>query len=261
METLLVERSNGVVTVTMNRPDKKNAISAAMYGELRTVFDEVAASRDDRVLVLTGTGDGFCSGHDLTDPANREWMTGVGGGLANMRRIGSVALALHELSKPTIAAVNGVAAGAGCNMAFGCDLIVASENARFTQIFVKRGLTLDFGGTWLLPRLVGLHRAKELAFLGDVISANDAADVGIVNRVVPATALMDEVGSLAARLAALAPLSLSVMKKCLNDSFELSMAQALEQEAVAQTMMFASKDTGEAMVAFLEKREPQFRGE
>jgi enoyl-CoA hydratase/carnithine racemase len=261
METLLVDRHEGVVTVTMNRPDKKNAISDAMYGELLATFTEVAANRDDRVLVLTGTGDGFCSGHDLTDAANRSWMTGIGSGVVNMRRIGSVALALHELGKPTIAAVNGVAAGAGANMALGCDLIVASDQARFSQIFVRRGLTVDFGGTWLLPRLVGLHKAKELAFFGDIISAAQAAEIGIVNRVVPAAALMDEAGAMAARLATLAPIPLGVMKKALNDSFALSMAQALEQEAVAQSMMFGAKDTAEAMAAFLEKREPVFRGE
>lgn len=261
METLLVDRSDGVVTVTMNRPEKKNALSHRMYGELRATFDEVAERRDDRVLVLTGAGDGFCSGHDLTDASNLERMTGVGGSLANMRRIGSVATTLHELPKPTIAAVNGVAAGAGCNMALGCDLILASEDARFSQIFVRRGLTVDFGGTWLLPRLVGLHKAKELAFFGDVISAKAAADVGIVNRLVPAAQLMAEVGTLAARLAQLAPLPLSVMKKCLNDSFELSMAQAVEQEAVAQSMMFSTKDTEDAVRAFVEKREPNFQGE
>jgi 2-(1,2-epoxy-1,2-dihydrophenyl)acetyl-CoA isomerase len=261
METLLVDRTDGVVTITLNRPERKNAISGAMYEELHATFEEVADNRDDRVLVITGAGDGFCSGHDLTDESNRSWMTGVGGGVANMRRIGGVALALHELAKPTIAAVNGVAAGAGANMALGCDLIVASEQARFSQIFVKRGLTVDFGGTWLLPRLVGIHKAKELAFFGEIISAADAEKIGIVNRVVPAASLADEVRALADRLAALAPLPLGVMKKALNDSFELSMTQALEQEAVGQTMMFASKDTAEAMTAFVEKREPVFRGE
>jgi enoyl-CoA hydratase/carnithine racemase len=261
MGTLLIERTGAVVTVTLNRPEKKNAISDLMYRELRAVVEEVGASRTDRVLVITGAGDGFCSGHDLTDEANRAWMDGIGDGLAGMRNIGGVALALHECPKPTIAAVNGVAAGAGCNLALGCDLVVASEAARFSQIFVKRGLTVDFGGTWLLPRLVGLHKAKELALLGDIISARDAAEIGIVNRVVPVDQLRAEVDALAAKLAAGPPLALSTIKKALNDSAFLSMPQALEAEAVAQTMMFAANDSAEAMEAFMQKREPVFRGE
>lgn len=260
METLLVERCEGVVTVTLNRPAKKNAISDAMYRELETVIGEVAARPVDRVLVLTGAGDGFCSGHDLSDTLNQEWMTGLGAGLANMRRLGGVAMALHELPKPTIAAVNGIAAGAGCNLAFGCDLIVASESARFSQIFVKRGLTVDFGGTWLLPRLVGLHKAKELAFLGDIISAVEAKEMGIVNRVVPADELAAHAASLGARLAQGPPLALSTIKKAMNDSLSLSFAEAVEHEALAQTMMFASEDGAEALEAFKERRDPVFRG-
>ncbi|MFN8035706.1 MAG: enoyl-CoA hydratase-related protein [Acidimicrobiia bacterium] len=261
MQTLIVERDAGVVTVTLNRPEKKNAASKLMWEELLATFDEVATNRDDRVLLLTGAGDAFCAGQDLTDPGIREWMTGVAGSVAYVRRIGEVALALHQLPKPTVAAVNGVAAGAGANLALGCDLIVAAERARFSQIFVRRGLTVDFGGTWLLPRLVGLHKAKELAFLGDIVSAQEAADIGLVNRVVPDDALTAAVSELAARLAAGPPLVLGVVKRALNDSFALSMAQAVEQEAVAQSVMLASKDTAEAMAAFSERREPVFRGE
>ncbi|MCZ7525205.1 MAG: enoyl-CoA hydratase-related protein [Acidimicrobiia bacterium] len=261
METLVVERSDGVVTVTLNRPEKKNAISGQMWRELTATLREVSGQRDDRVLVLTGAGDAFCSGQDLTDDDNQGRFSGVGGVLDSMRMVGSVALSLHEMPKPTIAAVNGVAAGAGCNLALGCDLIVASDQARFSQIFVKRGLSVDFGGTWLLPRLVGLHKAKELAFLGDILSADEAAAAGLVNRVVPSERLGAEVGELAARLSRQAPLPLSMMKKALNESFALSFAQAVEQEAVTQASTFTSKDTAEAMAAFLEKREPRFSGQ
>jgi 2-(1,2-epoxy-1,2-dihydrophenyl)acetyl-CoA isomerase len=178
-----------------------------------------------------------------------------------MRVVGRAALRLHDLPKPTIAAVNGVAVGAGCNLALGCDLIVASDMARFSEIFARRGLSLDFGGSWVLPRLIGLHKAKELAFLADVISADEAERFGIVNRVVSAADLDKVVGELAHRIAAQPPVQISITKKLLNQSLSVSMAEALEFEDVAQSLAFSSSDTAEAMLAFLEKREPRFTGE
>src|SRR5712671_6817290 len=221
MESLLVERADGVVTCMLNRPAKKNALTGEMWLGLTALFDEVAENRDDRVLVITGAGDGFCSGADLggsSDDSGR----GPAAALAGMRIVGRAALRLHELPIPTIAAVNGVAAGAGCNLALGCDLIVASDRARFTEIFAKRGLALDFGGSWLLPRLIGLHRAKELAFLAEIIDAAEADRIGLVNRVVPHEQLEAEVDTLARRLAAMPPLQLAVTKRELNDSFSRS---------------------------------------
>lgn len=257
METLLVERDGGIVTVTLNRPEKKNAANDQMWVELMAVFTEVADRADDRVLVVTGApGSGaFCSGADLssTDSLTRS-------GLARMRHIGSVALALHRLPKPTIAKVNGVAAGAGCNLALGCDLIVAADSARFSEIFARRGLSLDFGGSWLLPRLVGLHKAKELALLADVIGADEAERLGLVNRVVPAAELDAFVDEWARRLAAGPPLALSMSKTMLNNSLMVSMDQALEDEARAQSVNFSTKDFSEAIRAFMEKRDPDFQG-
>jgi len=262
METLLVDRRDGVVTLTLNRPEKLNAVSGAMWRELVEVFEEVEDQRDDRVLVITGAGVGFCSGADLTDgEAAGNPRGGAGSSLAQMRVVGRAALRLHELTKPTLAAVNGVAAGAGCNLALGCDLIVAGESARFTEIFSQRGLNLDFGGSWLLPRLVGLHKAKELAFLAEVVSADDAARIGLVNRVVPDDRLLGETASLARRIASLPPIQLSLTKKLLNQSFAVSMAEAVEFEDVAQTLNFQTRDTTEAMMAFVEKRAPRFTGE
>lgn len=262
MSDILVDRQDGVVTVTLNRPEKKNALTSAMFRRLRDLFLEVGDDREARVLVITGAGDAFSSGADLTDPEAAGKITGGrGSGLTWMRLVEQAALLLHELPKPTIAAVNGVAAGASLNMALGCDLVVASEDARFTEIFVKRGLVLDFGGHWLLPRLVGLHRAKELAFFGEILPAKEAADIGLVNRVVPAGELDATVREWAQRLAALPPINLSIMKRALNRSFETSMAGALEFEAVAQNVSFSSEDTAEAVAAFVEKREPEFRGE
>jgi enoyl-CoA hydratase/carnithine racemase len=264
METLIVDRADGVVTVTLNRPEKKNAINGPMWRELIDVFEEVADTPSDRVLVITGAGDGFCSGADLSPGDNPDLATqdsGIGSTFRQMRVVGRAALRLHQLPQPSIAAVNGVAAGAGLNLALGCDLIVASERARFSEIFSKRGLNVDFGGSWLLPRLVGLHKAKELVFFADIIDAVEAERIGIVNRVVPGDDLAKVAGELASRLAALPPIQLSISKKLLNQSFSVSMADALEFEDTAQAMNFASKDTSEAMLAFLQKREPKFTGE
>ena len=256
METLLVDRADGVVTVTMNRPKRKNAITAQMEDELITVVREVAATREDRVLVLTGADGEFCSGADLSDPGSL-----TNEGLFYMRRVGEMILGLHQLPKPTIAKVPGVAAGLGCNMALACDLILAADTARFSEIFARRGLSLDGGGTWLLPRLVGLHRAKELAFFADIVSAKEAAEIGLVNKVVPAGELDAVVDDWAKRLAAGPPLALSMTKAMLNNSFSSSLAQALEAEAVAQNVNFKTADMAEAMAAFVEKRDPRFTGQ
>jgi enoyl-CoA hydratase/carnithine racemase len=257
VETLLVTRDGGVVTVTLNRPEKKNAANGTMWGELLAVFDEVADRQDDRVLVITGAGDAFCSGADLSDAGRAGDDTHQ---LQRMRRIGDAALRLHRLPKPTIAKVNGVAVGAGCNLALGCDLVVASDRARFSEIFARRGLSIDFGGSWLLPRLVGLHKAKELALLAEIVGADEAERIGIVNRVVPHDDLDAFVDDWARRLAAGPPLALSMTKTMLNSAMAVSMEQALEDEARCQSVNSASADTAEAMAAFLQKRDPSFQG-
>jgi 2-(1,2-epoxy-1,2-dihydrophenyl)acetyl-CoA isomerase len=260
VQELLVSRSDGIVTVTLNRPERKNAITAEMWQALMVLFDELASGREDRVLVITGAGDSFCSGADLTPGAQGD-SQGPGNAIAGMRIVGRAALRLHELPIPTVAMVNGVAAGAGCNLALGCDLVVASDQARFTEIFAKRGLVLDFGGSWVLPRLIGMHRAKELAFLADIIDAAEAERIGLVNRVVPHDQLSKEVGELAGRLAAMPPIQLAIIKRQLNDSFSHTMTEAVEQEAQAQALVAGSRDTAEAMLAFLQKRTPNFTGE
>lgn len=254
-DPILLERAAGVVTLTLNRPARKNAITGDMWGQLRDIFVEVAATPEDRVLIITGAGGAFCSGADLGAVGDI-----ATGGLARMRYIGSAAQALHDLPKPTIAKVPGIAAGAGANLALGCDLIVASDEARFSEIFSARGLSLDFGGSWLLPRLVGLHRAKELAFFADILSAKEAEDFRLVNRVVPATELDAFVDEWARRLAAGPPIALSMTKRMLNNSLTSTLADALEAEALSQTVNFGTQDLGEAMRAFAEKRAPDFKG-
>lgn len=258
-ETLLVDRTDGVMTVTMNRPSRKNAANGAMWRELLATFDEAALDRDTRVVVLTGAGDAFCSGADLGATGD---LAGRPGDpyLVQMRALADVALRLHRLPKPAIAKVGGIAAGAGMSMALGCDLVVASDRARFSQIFTKRGLSVDFGSSWLLPRLIGLHRAKELAFFADILSADEAASFGIVNKVVPHDQLDAVVDDWAARLAAGPPLALSLTKTMLNNAMAVSMEQALEDEARAQAANFGTEDTVEAIRAFVEKRDPVFTG-
>lgn len=255
MDDILVDRSpNGVVTLTLNRPHHKNAVTFPMWGELQRVFQEVSNSSTDRVLIITGTEPAFCSGADLAVAVPDVHP------LQSMAPVNAAANALHEVTKPTIAKVNGDAVGAGMNLALGCDLIVAGESARFSQIFARRGLSVDFGGTWLLPRLVGVHKAKELALFADVISAQEAERIGIVNRVVGDDELDSFVADWAERLAAGPPLALQQTKKMLSNAFSQSLSESLDAEASAQTVNLVSKDTREGIAAFLEKRPPKFQG-
>jgi 2-(1,2-epoxy-1,2-dihydrophenyl)acetyl-CoA isomerase len=256
METLQIARSDGIVTITLDRPAKKNAITGTMWNELLATFDAIGRNADDRVVVITGAGGEFCSGADLSDAGASQPVSPI----ANMRHIGHVCTTLHQLPQPVIAKVVGVAAGAGCNLALGCDLIVAAEDARFSEIFSRRGLSIDFGGSWVLPRLVGMHRAKELALFADIISAKEALDIGIVNRVVPTAEIDAFVDDWARRLAAGPPVALGLTKRLISNSFAVTLEQAVEDEARAQAVNFGTQDTAEAMVAFLEKRDPVFRG-
>jgi 2-(1,2-epoxy-1,2-dihydrophenyl)acetyl-CoA isomerase len=259
METLLVERKDGVVTVTMNRPERKNAANGRMLTELREIFTEIEDNQDDRVMILTGAGGAFCSGADLGDkegPTNDPSRSG----LSRMRRLGDVALALHHISKPTIAKVDGVAVGAGFSLALGCDLVVCTELARLSMIFSKRGLSLDNGASWLLPRLIGMARAKEVALFGDMWSAEEALAIGLVNRVLPVDQIDSFVADWARRLADGPPVALSMTKSLLHASANASMEQAVEDEARCQALNFSTTDTNEALAAFTEKRTPVFVG-
>lgn len=255
METLIIDRSGGVLTVTLNRPDRRNAAPVKMWRELAEVFTDARRRSADRVVVVTGAGGSFCAGADLSDPE-----LGSEHHLAYMRVIADAALALHRLPQPSIAKVDGVAVGAGCNLAFGCDLVVASGQARFSEIFARRGLSLDFGGSWLLPRRIGLHKAKELAFFGDILSAAEAEAFGLVNRVVPVDEIDEFVDEWARRLAAGPPLALSASKAMLDDAFSMDLSEALEREGTTQIMNLTSEDGKEAILAFLQKREATFQG-
>lgn len=258
LQSITVGRADGVVTITLRRPEKKNAADAAMWNELLDEFRSIASNPADRAVVLTGAGGNFCSGADL-------WAGDSGDGprphqLSAMRRITDVCLALHRIPQPTVAKVRGVAVGAGLNLALSCDLIVASEDARLSEIFARRGLSLDFGGSWLLPRLVGMHRAKELALLAEIIDAQQAADMGLVNRVLADDELDAFVDDWAARLAAGPPVALAMSKRLLNNSMHVTLEEALDDEGLSQTVNFGTKDTVEAIKAFMDKRDPVFEG-
>jgi 2-(1,2-epoxy-1,2-dihydrophenyl)acetyl-CoA isomerase len=254
-ETLLVDRADAVATVTLNRPRRKNAANITMWDELGGVLTGLARADDVRVVVVTGAEGEFCSGADLADDGEMKRHQ-----LAQMRIVGDVCLALHRMPKPTIAKVDGVAAGAGMNLALACDLVVASDRARFSEIFARRGLSVDFGGSWLLPRLIGVHKAKELVLLADIIDAREASEYGFVNRVVPVAELDAFVADWAARLAAGPPIALSLSKRLLDSSFNATLEQALDDEGRAQTINFSTRDTVEAITAFIQKRPPEFHG-
>lgn len=249
---------SGIATLTLSRPHVKNALNDEMWGDLQHAFDAISPDPSVRALIITGAGGAFCSGADLSPSTNGSEPPHQ---LVRMRRVSDVALALHRLPMPVIAKVVGVAAGAGCNLALGCDLIVASDSARFSEIFARRGLTIDFGGSWLLPRLVGLHKAKELALLADIISAEEAERIGIVNRVVPVGEIDAFVDDWALRLASGPPLALRMTKQLLNQSTTMSFDQALESEGWTQTVnISATTDGPEAMQAFVDKRPAVFMG-
>jgi 2-(1,2-epoxy-1,2-dihydrophenyl)acetyl-CoA isomerase len=256
MDTVVVERTDGIVTVTVSNPGKKNAATPQTWADLRDAFVEIGDRAEDRVVVLTGAGGDFCSGADLSTGPGRQGSHP----LRSMRTVNAACAALFNLPQPTIAKVRGVAVGAGCNMALACDLVVASDSARFSEIFSRRGLSIDFGGSWLLPRRVGLHRAKELALFGGIHGAREVEAMGLVNRVLPDGELDAFVDGWAQTLAAGAPIALALTKRLLNNSGSLSLEQALDEEAAAQSVNLVTRDVAEATTAFLEKREPRFEG-
>jgi enoyl-CoA hydratase/carnithine racemase len=252
-DSLLIDDNAGVRTLTLNRPHRKNAIDVELWHALAAALR--AADTDDsvRAVVLTGAGGAFCSGADI----------GTGEVVhprRKLQRLTDVALALHNLSVPTIAKVTGVAVGAGWNLALGCDLVVATPESKFCQIFSKRGLSVDLGGSWLLPKLVGLQQAKRLVLLADMIDATEAHELGLVTWVQDGDAIDGFVDSLATRLAAGAPFALAQSKALLNDGATATFAEALGNEARAQPGNFATADSAEAYAAFAVKRDPEFTG-
>ena len=260
MKNLGIAEQGGVLRVTLDRPERRNAMNLGMFEELRSVFETAAGDASVRVVVLRGAGGHFCSGGDLAPADAPEDDSPLYDRALRVLegRVLPMARAFHALPQPTIAVVDGIASGAGANLALGCDFVLASEKARFCEIFVRRALSLDCAGTWLLPRLVGLRRAKELALLGEWIDAAEALDLGLVNRVVPGAELSELLDAFCKKLLARAPGALARIKRSLDESFEAGFDEALVKEAEDQAGCTTSPDFAEAMAAFLEKREPRF---
>jgi 2-(1,2-epoxy-1,2-dihydrophenyl)acetyl-CoA isomerase len=252
-DVLKIDRHGGVVTVTLNRPERKNALNRELLDALLAAFQDIAHRADDRVVVVTG-GDSFCSGADLAGRSKDSHP------LEGMRVTGDACVALARLPKPTIAKVRGAAVGAGFSLAIACDLVVAADDARLSTMYSARGLSVDFGASWILPRLVGLQRAKELVYFPDFLSADDAYRLGLVSRVVPGPELDDFVDSWATRLASSPTIALSLSKRLLDEGQLSDLAAAVEGEARAQVVNFGTDDAREAVAAFAEKRAPNFRG-
>jgi enoyl-CoA hydratase/carnithine racemase len=246
---LLSEDRDGVRTLTLNRPHRKNAITPELWIALRDALNGAGRDRGVRALVITGAGGSFCSGADISvrDDVHPKY---------KLQRLTDVALALHELPIPTVAKVTGVAVGAGWNLALGCDFVVATPESTFCQIFSKRGLSIDLGGSWLLPKLVGLQQAKRLTLLAETIDATEAHALNLVTWVVSAAFVVD----LAGRLAAGPPIALAQTKALVNEGADRTLRDALANEARAQAVNFATTDAAAAYAAFAERREPSFTG-
>jgi 2-(1,2-epoxy-1,2-dihydrophenyl)acetyl-CoA isomerase len=255
---VLVTNDGAVRTLTLNRPKALNSFTAAMHAELRTALDAAAADAGVRCVVLTGAGRGFCAGQDLNDEG-----MGVNGQANDVqgvveRHYRPLVLAIRAMPVPVLAMVNGVAAGAGANIALACDMVLAARSASFIQAFSKIGLVPDAGGTWLLPRLVGRARAIGLAYTGDKLSAEDALAWGLVWACVDDAALAGHTQALAQRLAAMPSAALVATRRLLDESPLQSMADALASEAVAQGRLSRAHDYPEGVAAFLEKRAAVF---
>lgn len=257
---LLFELRGQVAWLTMNRPEQRNAVNAEMRDELIRILTDARLNPDIRAVVLTGAGKGFCTGADLSGP-RREGPSGPGITREVMKSSSQRLIrALWDLEKPVIAAVNGVAAGLGAHLAFASDLVIAAEETKFIEVFVRRGIAVDAGGAFLLPRLIGLQRAKQLVFFGDDLSAQDAERLGLVSKVVPADQLGATALEWAGRLAAGPTFAIGMSKRLLNRSLESDFETAMEEEATAQSLVTQSEDTREGMVAFMERRTPNFKG-
>lgn len=259
-ELVLISRQNGVATLTLNRPERLNALNAELGVALSQAVERVAAEDEIRVVVITGAGRAFCAGGDLSAiRSSRD--RGAAAELEPLLRAGQkMVMTIRTMRQPVIAAVNGAAAGGGMNVALAADLRIAAHDAIFAQSFVKIGLFPDYGGTFLLPRLVGESRAAELFYTGDLIDAQTALRLGIVNRVVPAAQLAEEARSLAEKIAAGPPLAIRAVKQVLFAAEREELARALELEVRTQMECFHSEDCSEGLRAFFEKRAPKFRG-
>jgi enoyl-CoA hydratase/carnithine racemase len=255
-----VERNEHVATVTLDRPESKNACTGDMWVALGATFRELSYS-GVRAVILTGANGEFCTGADLTPTKS------AGGGpkpfgtmVDAMRVLADVVLAIHDCPVPVVAKVDGLCVGAGLGLALAADLTYCSDRARFSAIFAKRGLSLDFGTSWLLRQRVGVHKAKELAFTARMLSGSEAAEIGFVNAVVPVAELDKIVDDLVQTIAKGPPIAMQTSKRELDNASAMSLAQALEIEGLAQSVNAQTSDMREALTAYVERRSPNFEG-
>lgn len=259
--TIEVATADHICTVTLNRPDVLNAFNDQLTTELADALKNAERDKDVRVIVITGSGRAFSSGQDLGD-LKKKYVPGYVPALGDdlRRRYNPIITRIREMEKPVIAAVNGVAAGAGCSLALACDMRIASEHASFIEVFINVGLVPDSGSTFTLPRLVGMGKAFELCNLGSKVDAQEALRLGLVNQIVSAEELAEATSKVADRLASLPGKAIGLTKRLLNASYTNDLTAQLEAEAYGQETAAKTQDHFEGVMAFLEKRKPQFKG-
>lgn len=256
--TILLEKADRIATLILNRPEARNAIDLTMREEIASALDELEADDATRVMVLTGAGEHFCAGGDVKSMKAKRHTAAEG--RARVESLNRMVLRLVHFPRPTIAMVDGFAVGAGCNLALCCDLIVASDRAKFGEVFARIGLVPDGAGTYFLPRRVGLGKAKELVFTADAIDAAEALRIGLVNRVVPVSDLKSATVELALKIAQGPPKALALAKQLLNRAASSDLDTALDREAFAQAVALTTEDHQEGLAAFFDKRPPHFTG-
>jgi enoyl-CoA hydratase/carnithine racemase len=261
-ETILLKKENHIATLTMNRPDKMNALTRKMLLEMVDAVADVAQDKEVRVMILTGAGKVFCSGADLSGGGWEAGLAGTPNELNYNIRTSyqKVSLGMQSMDKPTIAMVNGAAVGAGCDFAFACDMRVGTERSKFRNSFVKVGLIPGGGGAWFYTRLLGLGRGLEFMFTGDFMEAEEALRLGVLNKLVAGDKLESATMELAKKIASNPPLAVQMSKKLAYRALDVDLATALEMAAPCQALALSSEDHHEGVAAFMEKRDGNFKG-
>jgi len=259
-DPILLDKSDHIATITLNQPETLNALTYDMVLRLREIVDEVAGDPDVRAVLLTGAGRGFCSGANLAGGTGQAIAGGGMGVRAAVEAMNQVLARIAEMEKPWLAAVNGPAVGGGCSLALVCDMVLIAESAYLSLGYVNLGLVLDMGSTFLVPRLVGLRKAVELAFFGERVYGPEAAELGLVNRAVPDDALMETAREWAARLAAGPTVALGAIKLGMRRALHSTFRDTLHWEAMMLSLIAQTEDAAEGLMAFFQKRKPEFKG-